>query len=293
MLELFPQVILVQRAWHQTVQQQFRATPKPQSHSTKEARRPVLARRPASSSLRPAALPNAAAGARPRALGHARAGAGSLVPPPRRRLPSSGLCCNVCEADFERLARRPPAAALLPPPPSPPRPGPSPRRCTPFSSSAKFLNPFFPLLPIVTGREEAARVPAAHWSRAAPSVVPFSSLLVLRMAGRGLRVPEAAGGRRRPGEVGAPRAPAVSLGSQLCPAAPDSRRRRAWIALPWGPGRPPRHTGRKLALGHRLGAGTHRVPAWMLAPEGSPPPISPHNTRSLGSPHPPPTSTAL
>lgn len=69
-----------------------------------------------------------------------------------RLLPSSGLCCNVCETDLERLARRPPAAALLPPPPSPPRPSPSPRRSTPFSSSAKFLNPFSsPRPPIVTG----------------------------------------------------------------------------------------------------------------------------------------------
>lgn len=33
MLELRPQVILVQPAWHQTVQQQLRATPKLQSHS--------------------------------------------------------------------------------------------------------------------------------------------------------------------------------------------------------------------------------------------------------------------
>ncbi|MEJ1283053.1 hypothetical protein NN561_014018 [Cricetulus griseus] len=91
------------------------------------------------------------------ARGHgrcARAGWGRLVlrlHRDRRRLPSSGLCCNVCEADFERLARRPPAAAaLLPPPPSSRRPGPSPRCSTPFSSSAKFLNPFLPLPPIVT-----------------------------------------------------------------------------------------------------------------------------------------------
>lgn len=108
-----------------------------------------------------------------RTRGHRRARAGGrargrVVPPPGRRLllrhrllPSSGLCCNVCEADFERLARRPPAIALLPPPPSPPRPSPSPRRSTPFSSSAKFLNPFFPLPPIVTGQAEAAGVPAA------------------------------------------------------------------------------------------------------------------------------------
>ncbi|XDC50048.1 hypothetical protein R6Z07M_001230 [Ovis aries] len=104
----------------------------------------------------------------PRGHGRARGRArGRVVPPPRpppprrlllrrrRRLPSSGLCCNVCEADFERLARRlparPPAAALLPPPPRRPRPSPSPRRSTPFSSSAKFLNPFFPLSSIVTG----------------------------------------------------------------------------------------------------------------------------------------------
>lgn len=32
-------------------------------------------------------------------------------------------------------------------------------------------------------------------------------------------------------------------------------------------------------LGHSLGAGTPRVPAWVLAP----PPISPNSTRSLGS----------
>ncbi|XP_004842623.1 mucin-1-like [Heterocephalus glaber] len=72
-----------------------------------------------SSSLRPAALPSAAADARPGLGARGRAGGrawGRLVPPlgrrllRRRRLPSSGLCCNVCEAD---LGRRAPHSALV------------------------------------------------------------------------------------------------------------------------------------------------------------------------------------
>lgn len=101
----------------------------------------------------------------------------------RRRLPSSGLCCNVCEADFERLARRPPAAAaLLPPPPTSRRPGPSPRCSTPFSSSAKFLNPFLPLPPIVT---RAERAPGCSPEPGEPTGRLQASSLVLRVGVRG------------------------------------------------------------------------------------------------------------
>lgn len=123
------------------------------------------------------------------ARGHgrcARAGWGRLVlrlRRGRRRLPSSGLCCNVCEADFERLARRPPAAAaLLPPPPTSRRPGPSPRCSTPFSSSAKFLNPFLPLPPIVT---RAERAPGGSPGAGEPTRRLQASSLVLRVGVRG------------------------------------------------------------------------------------------------------------
>lgn len=152
------------------------------------------------------------------ARGHgrcARVGWGRLVlrlRRDRRRLPSSGLCCNVCEADFERLARRPPAAAaLLPPPPSSRRPGPSPRCSTPFSSSAKFLNPFLPLPPIVT---PADRVPGGSLELGS---LPGSCRPSLRFSGwgpRGSAALKAERGRRSTGRGGgclAPRAGALAF----------------------------------------------------------------------------------
>ena len=183
----------------------------------------------------------------------------------RRRLPSSGLCCNVCEADFERLARRPPAAALLPPPLSPPRPSPSPRRSTPFSSSAKFLNPFFPFFPIVTGA--GGRLPGPGGSRELRCPLGWLVFLLARPpAGRAGTAGPRGGGRtaaagrggcstrpRRP-----PRLPALSS-RRHGRRRPDSSSR--------GPGGTDLETQAKGSCwGHSLGAGTPRVPSWVPAP---------------------------
>ncbi|XP_076974852.1 uncharacterized protein LOC143648536 [Tamandua tetradactyla] len=93
------------------------------------------------------------------------------------------------------LAARPLATALLPPPPSPPWPSPSPRRSTPFSSSAKFLNPFFPLPPIVTGAEACRPGPGSSQDLRNPSVL-FSFLPSYGWPSRGSRA-----GRQREDRV--------------------------------------------------------------------------------------------
>lgn len=205
--------------------------------------------------------------------GRARAGGGRawgrIVPAPRRRLlrrrlPSSGLCCNVCEADFERLARRPPAAALLPPPPSPPRPSPSPRRPTPFSSSAKFLNPFLPLPPIVS-RSGGSRAGPGR-SRELRSPLWFVDFLLACSPGGSDGAAGPGGSERtaspREGLLGAPGPSSglPALSSRLRPlqapgqlllgtrgSALGTQAECCRLGRAWGPGRP-------------------RVPAWVLAP---------------------------
>lgn len=132
--------------------------------------------------------------------------------------------------------------------------GPSPRRSTPFSSSAKFLNPFFPRPPIVTGATGSRSGPGSPRERSGPlgpAVVLPARPPEGRVGAAGPRQRRTACTRR----AGAP-APAPA------PRRLDSSSR--------GPGHRAGYAGQRLALGTqpggpdtpgpRLGAGALGAP---------------------------------
>lgn len=165
------------------------------------------------------------------------------------------------------------------------RRGPVPPLAAPRHSALQpsFLTLFFPSLPLSRGQEEAAWVPAALGSRGAPPPpLPFCCFPPCPPSGwpgggcRAQRRREDRGGRERwvlnapepaPSAPGSVQPSLTAAGAWTAPPGPGGLfslprpKARVWDTA-WGPGR--------------------SGPAGVLAP-WRPPPISPHDTRSLGS----------
>lgn len=128
------------------------------------------------------------------------------------------------------------------------RRGPVPPLAAPRHSALQpsFLTLFFPSLPLSPGRRKRLVSQQLSGAEEPPPFCCFPPC-VRPPGGRA----EEAGGSRRPGEVGASRARAV-LGSRICPAAPDRRRRLDSSSLE--PEDCFRYTGQRLAFGVQPGA---------------------------------------